>query len=87
MKNLIIASVLLITLTGCATANKDQLYYDTAKSISKDNTMSQTACWSAVTEIAKGGDNSAKVGAIALADRCKNETVKIEPPKRSWLGL
>jgi uncharacterized lipoprotein YajG len=86
MKYLILALTCL-TLTGCATASKDQLYYDTAKSISKDNTMSQTACWSAVTEIAKGGDNSAKVGAIALADRCKNETVKIEAPKRNWMGF
>jgi hypothetical protein len=49
--------------------------------------MSQTACWSAIAEIAKGGDNSARVGAIALAERCKNETVKIESPKRNWLGL
>jgi len=76
----------LLFLGGCATS-KDQMYYDTAKSISKDNTMSQTACWSAIAEIAKGGDNSARVGAIALAERCKNETVKIESPKRNWLGL
>ena len=49
--------------------------------------MSQTACWSAVTEIAKSGDNAAKVGALALAEKCKNETVKIESPKKGWLGL
>lgn len=73
-------------LVGCAT-NKDQLYYEAAKSISKDNTMSQTACWAAINEIAKGGDNSAKVGAIALAERCKNETIKIEAPKRNLLGF
>jgi uncharacterized protein YgiB involved in biofilm formation len=73
-------------LTGCATS-KEQMYYDTAKSISKDNTVSQTACWNAITEIAKGGDQGAKVGAISLADRCKNETMKIEPPKRNLLGF
>jgi hypothetical protein len=76
-----------LTLTGCASVSKDQMYYDTAKSISRDNTMSQTACWSAVTEIAKSGDNAAKVGALALAEKCKNETVKIESPKKGWLGL
>jgi hypothetical protein len=83
-KILIIASVLF--LVGCA-STKDQLYYDTAKAISKDNTMSQTACWAAIAEIAKGGDNSAKIGAIALAEKCKNEPVKIDAPKRSWLGI
>jgi uncharacterized lipoprotein YajG len=85
MKYLILAFACL-TLTGCAT-NKEQMYYETAKAISKDNTMSQTACWSAIAEIVKGGDNAARVGAIALAERCKNETVKIESPKRNWLGL
>jgi len=74
-------------LTGCASVNKDQLYYDAAKSISKDNTMSQTACWSAISEIAKNGSEAAKVGAISLAEKCKNETIKIEAPKKSILGF
>ena len=76
-------------LTGCsALSTKDyQMYVDSAKSISKDNTVAQTACWNAVTEIAKNGDNGAKVGAIALADRCKNEPIKVEPPKKSILSF
>jgi uncharacterized lipoprotein YmbA len=85
MKAIVIIAAL--TLAGCATASKEQLYYDTAKSLSKDSTMAQTACWAAVTEIAKSGDTGAKVGAIALADKCKNEVMKIEPPKRNWIGL
>jgi len=80
---LIIFSLLL---ASCGTT-KEQLYYDTAKSISKDSTMAQTACFAAVTEIAKGGDTGAKVGAISLAEKCKNETMKIEAPKRNILGL
>jgi len=83
---MIITLALSVILASCATS-KDQMYYDTAKSISKDNTVSQAACFTAVTEIAKGGDNGAKVGAIALAEKCKNESIKIEPPKRNWLGL
>lgn len=78
--------ILFLMLTGCATS-KDQLYYDTVKSVSKDNTMNQTACWAAISDIAKGGDSGAKVGAIALAEKCKNETLKVESPKRNWLGL
>ena len=78
--------ILFLMLAGCATS-KEQMYYDTVKSVSKDNTMSQTACWAAISDIAKGGDSGAKVGAIALAEKCKNETLKVESPKRNWLGL
>ena len=85
-KTAMILTITALLLSGCATS-RDQLYYEAAKAISKDNTMSQTACWSAINEIAKGGDNSAKVGAIALAEKCKNETIKIESPKRNWLGF
>jgi outer membrane lipoprotein SlyB len=85
-KTAMLLTITALLLAGCATS-KDQLYYEAAKAISKDNTMSQTACWSAINEIAKGGDNSAKVGAIALAEKCKNETIKIESPKRNWLGF
>jgi hypothetical protein len=85
MKLVILATGILL-LTGCAT-NRDQLYYDAAKSLSKDNTVAQTACWAAVSDIAKGGDNSTKVGAIALAEKCKNNSIKVEPPKRNWFGF
>lgn len=76
-------------LSGCAYLGpKDySQYVDVAKSLSKDNTMAQTACWSAVAEVAKGGDNSAKVAAIALAEKCKNEPTKIEAPKKGLLGF
>lgn len=84
MKILFLIPVLF--LVGCATS-KEQMYYDTIKSVSKDNTMSQTACWAAISDIAKGGDNGTKVGAIALAEKCKNETMKIEAPKKGLLGL
>ena len=76
-----------LMLAGCASTSKDQMYYDAAKSISKDSTVSQTACWAAIAEIAKGGDNGAKVGAITLAEKCKNDIIKVEPPKKNWLGL
>lgn len=76
-----------VFLTGCASTSKDQLYYEAAKSISKDNTMSQTACWAVIGEIAKGGSETAKVGAIALAEKCKSNSVTIEAPKKSWHGF
>jgi hypothetical protein len=76
-----------LTLAGCATANHQQLYYDAVKSVSKDNTMAQTACWGAVSEIAKGGDNTAKVNAISLAEKCKKPNVDVHAPKKNILGF
>jgi outer membrane lipoprotein SlyB len=84
MKSIVMVSILSLAIAGCA--SKDQLYYDAAKAISKDNTVSQTACWVAISDIAKGGNEGAKVGAIALAEKCKNETMKIERP-RNWMGF
>lgn len=86
MKKIVLLTTLFL-ITGCATANKDQLYYDAAKSLSKDQTVTQSACWAAVGEIAKTGDNSVKIGAIALAEKCKAEGIKLVPPKTNWLGL
>lgn len=80
---LFFATVFLIT--GCAT--KDQLYYETAKSVSKDNTIAQTACFSTVTEIAKNADIGTKIGAIALAEKCKSPTLNISPPPRNIFGF
>ena len=86
---LISTLIFTLLLTGCAYLGpKDySTYVETAKSISKDNTMAQTACWSAITEIAKSGDQSAKVGAIALAEKCKTDSIKLESPKKNWLGF
>jgi hypothetical protein len=81
------SSIFLTTffLMGCVSP-AEQAYYDTAKSISKDQTMAQTACWAAVSEIAKNGDESVKANAMRLGYyTCKVETIKLETPKR--LGL
>lgn len=83
MKYFIIS--VMVLLTGCAST--DNVYYETIKSVSKDNTMSQTACWAAISEIAKTGDNSAKVGAISLAEKCKNDSINIQAPKKNIFGF
>lgn len=73
-------------LAGCSVlTNKDYTnYVETSKSISKDNTVAQSACFNAVTEIAKSGDSTTKASAIALAEKCKADAVKVEPPKKGW---
>ena len=84
-----ITAAAIITLSGCAYLGpKDYAQYvETAKSLSKDSAMTQAACFSATAEIAKGGDASAKVAAIALAEKCKNPAFTVEAPKRNWLGF
>ena len=76
--------VMILLLSGCANLDNERLYYQTSMSISKDQTMSQIACWAAISEIARDSDNSVKVNAIALAEKCKSETIKLETPKKSW---
>lgn len=83
----IIAISVAVFLTGCAVAPNEHLYYEAAKSISRDNAMTQAACWSAITEIAKNSETSAKIGALALADRCKNQPVQLETPRRGLIEL
>lgn len=73
-------------LFGCASTTNDKLYYDAVKSISKDNTVAQTACWAAISEIAKNGDSNSKLGAIMLVEKCKIEPLRINSPKNNWLG-
>lgn len=85
MKTVLTVAAIML-LSGCASFS-NTTYYDTVQAVSKDNTVAQTACWAAITEIAKGGDSGAKIGAIALADRCKAQGVSITPPQRNWLGF
>jgi len=82
------SSILLaiVLLSGCAT-NTDNLYYDTVRSISKDQTMAQAACWSAVTEIAKSSSDPTKTTAILFAEKCKINPIQLEKPKRNILGF
>lgn len=84
MKKILI--LLSLTLAGCAT-NSDQLYYETAKSMSRDQTMAQTACWAAVSEMSKNSDPASKANAIALSEKCKRDPVILRPPKKNWLGF
>lgn len=74
-------------LCGCASTSVDQLYYDAAKSVSKDQTITQSACWAMVGEIAKNSDDAGKMVALSLAEKCRTEPIKVLPPKKSLFGL
>jgi hypothetical protein len=89
MKTTFVVLVSTLGLSGCLTLGPGDYtsYVESAKSISRDSTVAQTACWNAIIEIAKNGDSGAKVGAIALAEKCKNNIVTVSPPKKGILGF
>jgi uncharacterized lipoprotein YajG len=83
---LIIFSMLL--MTGCAT-NDYAIYVDAQKSLSKDNTISETARLAALTEMSKSSDSSVRTTGIMLLQQLQqnNKSVTIEPPKKNWFGF
>lgn len=76
----------VVFLTGCATNNYVD-YIEAHKSISKDSTMAEIACYNTITESLKSSDNTTKTAAIALMSQCNKQKPTIEPPKKNWLGL
>ncbi len=83
MRMLLLTSILL---TGCATANNYSLYLDTHKSISKDSTMSEIACYNTITETMRLSDNAVKTAAIGLISQCKKDKANVQPPKQGILN-
>lgn len=84
MKYLVIASIIL--LSGCA--NRDyELYLDAQKSISRDNTMNETARITALIEMSKNADPAIRATGIMLLQQLQagSKNITIDPPKRNWL--
>jgi hypothetical protein len=85
---LILATFGLLLLAGCAT-NDYATYVDAQKSLSKDNTISETARLAALTEMSKSSDSAVRTTGIMLLQQLQqnNKAVVIEPPKKNWLGF
>ena len=77
----IVVIVSLFLLQGCATHDNQNLYYETVKSINRDKTAAQMACWNAVVEISKSESPEAKMAGIALAKECKGSELILQHPK------
>jgi hypothetical protein len=78
----------LLALAGCA--SKDYaVYVDAQKSLSKDNTMSETARLAALAEMSKSNDAAVRATGIMLLQQLQqgNRPVTVEPPKKNWLGF
>ena len=85
---LILATLGLLLLAGCAT-NDYATYVDAQKSLSKDNTISETARLAALTEMSKSTDSAVRTTGIMLLQQLQqnNRTITIEPPKKNWFGF
>ena len=80
MKKLSIILVLL--LTGCASANHYGTYIEAQKSLSRDATVAEAARIAALTEMVKSSDNEVKIQAIkALQEiqRSKRQLIVQQP--------
>ena len=80
MKKLSIILVLL--LTGCASANHYGTYIEAQKSLSRDATVAEAARIAALTEMVKSSDNEVKIQAIkALQEiqRSKRQIIVQQP--------
>jgi len=80
--------LLMISLTGCSALNKDyQVYAENQAKLIQATNASESACLLVLAEGVKGGDNSTKTAITTQVEKCRKESVKIEPPKKSWHGL
>ena len=82
---LVVCSALLIA--GCASQDY-AIYVDAQKSLSKDNTIHETARLAALTEMAKSDDPTVRATGIMLLQQLQHgsKQIKVEPPK-NWLGF
>ena len=64
MRSIIAISISALFLAGCATNNDYKMYAETQQKIAQAHAVAQTARYNALAEIAKSGDNSAKVAAV-----------------------
>lgn len=81
---LLIAAAL--ATAGCATKDY-QMYAEQTAKIIQANSASEAACYLVVAEGIKSGDNSTKTAITTQIEKCRKDSIKIEPPKKNWLGF
>ena len=84
---LLVAFILILVLSGCATTNDYHTYVETQKTLNKDYTMAELARISALTEIVKESqDVNVRIQAIKALQEIQRSKrpLNIDRPK-SWL--
>jgi len=87
MKTILFTVLVSLGLVGCATNKDYQVYAENTSKIVAAVNASEAACFLVVAEGVKSGDNQTKTAVTTQIEKCKKESPKIEPPKRSWLGF
>jgi len=64
MRSIIAISIAALFMAGCATNTDYKMYAETQQKIAQAHAVAQTARYNALAEIAKSGDNAAKVAAV-----------------------
>jgi PBP1b-binding outer membrane lipoprotein LpoB len=85
MMKLVNSSILcaVLLLSGCASAEKFNIYVDAQKSFSRDQTVTDAARIAALIELAKDSDREVKIEAIKALQQIQRSkrVIIIEQPK------
>jgi PBP1b-binding outer membrane lipoprotein LpoB len=86
MKSSIVLLVLI--LSGCSTVPQGySQYLEQTSKLSASQNAAEAACLLVIAEGMKSGDPSFKAVLASQIDKCRKDPIKIEPPKRNWLGF
>ncbi len=85
MKSAIITLACL--LTGCATSNQYSQYLEQTNRLAASQNAAEAACLLVIAEGIKTADANSKALLVTQIDKCRKEPIKLEPPKKNWLGL
>lgn len=86
MKLVILTLAFLIS--GCAaTSNNYTLYLEQTSRLAASQNAAEAACLLVIAEGIKTSDANNKALLASQIDKCRKDPIKIEPPKKNWLGL
>lgn len=86
MKLILLA--IALALSGCATTSGHySLYLEQTSRLAASQNAAEAACLLVIAEGIKTADANNKAMLASQIDKCRKDPIKIEPPKKNWLGL
>lgn len=77
-----------LALSGCAaTSGHYSQYLEQTTKLAASQNAAEAACLLVIAEGIKTADANNKALLASQIDKCRKEPIKIEPPKRNWLGF
>jgi hypothetical protein len=79
---------LTFALTGCVTTSGQySQYLEQTNRLAASQNAAEAACLLVIAEGIKTADPNGKALLVSQIDKCRKEPIKLEPPKKNWLGL